>query len=106
MKQLYFFDDDLNYVVSFDGYGLGFRAFSIESEDDKYFYFDRTCRVCKKTHKVEYKSNITRDYKPSRDSLKFYPTKELWEKAKSDYFAKLLSDNEADRQKILIARGQ
>lgn len=101
MNKLYFFDDGLDYVMSSDGYGQGFKTFLIESEDDNYFYFDRTNRVCKKTHKIQWKSIITKDYNDCRDNLKLYPTKELWEKAKSDYFAKLLSDNEADRQKIL-----
>ncbi len=100
MKQLYFFSTVLNSLDS-NIYGRGFMACSMESEDDNYFYFDKTNRVCKKTHKVEYKSMFTNEYGTSHCERKFYPTKELWEKAKSDYFAKLLSDNEADKQKIL-----
>ena len=100
MKQLYFFSSVSNRLDS-DVYGSGFITYLMESEDNNYFYFDRTNRVCKKTHKIEYKSMFTGEYGVSHCERKFYPTKELWEKAKSDYFAKLLSDNEADRLKIL-----
>lgn len=57
--------------------------------------------MCKKTYIDEYKSLYTGNFSKDEDQKIFYPTKELWEKAKSEYFEKLLSQNEADKQKIL-----
>ena len=101
MRQLYFFDADLDYVLRSDGCGEGFRTYPLESEDNDYFYYGKKNRVHKNTHKIEFKNIFTREYEPDRCDIKFYPTKELWEKAKSEYFAKLLSDNETEKQKIL-----
>ncbi len=101
MKQLYFFDDDLDYVLG--GAGKGFIIEALKSEDSNFYYYDSfiTHRVCKNTHNIEFMNIYTGIYVKEQDSRTFYPTKELWEKAKSDYFAKLLSNNEADKQKIL-----
>ena len=101
MKQLYFFDDGLDYVLGGDG--KGFVSETLKCQDSNFYYYDSfvTHRVCKKTHSIEFMNIYTGMYATERDGRKFYPTKELWEKAKSDYFAKLLSDNGADRQKIL-----
>lgn len=104
MKQLYFFHSALDYVLYGNGYGHGFVFYDITSEDNNYFYFNtpHSCkRVCKITSNIECLNSYTGIYESDRHSIKPYRTKELWEKAKSDYFTKLLSDNEADRQKIL-----
>jgi hypothetical protein len=101
MKQLYFFDDDLDYVLG--GTGKGFVSKTLKCQDSIFYYYDSfvTHRVCKNTHSIEYMNIYTGMYAKERDGIKFYPTKELWEKAKSEYFTKLLSDNEAEKQKIL-----
>jgi hypothetical protein len=101
MKHLYFYDESLDFLLG--EYCEGFISYPLESEDNDFYYYVRitTHRVCKKTHNVEYINIFTGTYQPDRNSPKFFPTKDLWEKAKSEYFAKLLSDNEADKQKIL-----
>lgn len=109
MKQLYYFDSNLDYILSKTQLGHGFGIQDVKKEDNDYFYYDghySEHRVCKKTYKEQYVNFYTGSFTDDEDRKTFYPTRELWEKAKSEYFAKLLNDNEADKQKILKSMGE
>lgn len=104
MSKLYFFDSSLDYVLSGISYGRGFKTCDVVKEDSDYFYYNNfhsENRLCKKTYIEECKNFYTGLFEKEQDVKTFYLTKELWEKAKSEYFAKILSDSEEDKQKIL-----